>query len=84
MAVNRNFEEKDIIDVYCSRYEFAQPISKVNHFQNLPPINPVKNLWTIDTSFYYPEDRGISESIDYGRKLVKKILESFEKDANKE
>ena len=79
-AVNKHFEEKDIIDVHCSRYEFAQPISKVNHFQNLPPMNPVKNLWTIDTSIYYPEDRGISESIDYGRKLVKKILKSFEKD----
>ena len=75
MAINKNFEKKDIIDVYCSRYEFAQPISKVNHFQNLPPINPVKNLWTIDTS--------ISESIDYGRNLVKKILESFEKNAIK-
>jgi hypothetical protein len=31
-------------------------------------------LWIADTSHYYPEDRGISESIGYGRKLVKRII----------
>ena len=33
---------------------------------------------TFDTSIYYPEDRGISESIDYGRNMAKKIIECFE------
>ena len=78
LALNKDFDKSDVIDSHCSRYEFAQPISKINHFKNLPPINPFKNFWTIDTSIYYPEDRGISESIDYGRNMAKKIIECFE------
>jgi hypothetical protein len=35
------------------------------------PALPVKGLWVADTSYYYPEDRGISESIDFGRKMAK-------------
>jgi hypothetical protein len=27
-----------------------------------------------DTSYYYPEDRGISESIGFGRRLAKDAL----------
>ena len=77
LALNKDFVESDVIDSHCSRYEFAQPISKINHFKNLPPISPVKNFWTVDTSIYYPEDRGISESIDYGRNMAKKIFEHF-------
>ena len=77
LALNKDFDKSDVIDSHCSRYEFAQPISKINHFKNLPPINPSKNFWTIDTSIYYPEDRGVSESIDYGRNIAKKIIESF-------
>jgi len=32
---------------------------------------PVEGLWVADTSYYYPEDRGISESIDFGKKMAK-------------
>ena len=32
---------------------------------------PVEGLWVADTSYYYPEDRGISESIHFGRQLAK-------------
>ncbi len=78
LVLNKDFDKSDIIDAYCSRYEFAQPISKTNHFKNLPPINPVKNFWTVDTSIYYPEDRGISESIDYAKHIAKKIFEKIQ------
>jgi len=32
-------------------------------------------LWAADTSYYYPEDRGISESIDFGRKMARQAAE---------
>ena len=41
---------------------------------SLPSIEPFKNVFTLDTTFYYPEDRGISESIGFGRDLVRRIL----------
>ena len=38
----------------------------------LPPVKQsIEGLWIADTSYYYPEDRGISESIDFGRKMAR-------------
>jgi hypothetical protein len=38
----------------------------------VPPVAlPVEGLWVADTSYYYPEDRGISESVAFGRKMAK-------------
>jgi protoporphyrinogen oxidase len=55
----------------ASRYRFAQPICNPKHLETLPPAElPIKGLWVADTSYYYPEDRGISESIEFGRKLA--------------
>jgi protoporphyrinogen oxidase len=70
-VINPELTERDIIDVRSSRYRFAQPICEPGFSENLPPVElPVKGLWVADTSYYYPEDRGISESIDLGRKLA--------------
>jgi hypothetical protein len=32
-------------------------------------------LWVADTSYYYPEDRGISESIGFGRKMAREAAQ---------
>ena len=44
--------------------------------KNLPKVEPFKGIFTVDTTAYYPEDRGISESIKFGRNLVKQILKN--------
>jgi hypothetical protein len=31
----------------------------------------VRGLWAADTSYYYPEDRGISESVEFGRNMAR-------------
>ena len=65
-------KKKDFIDVKVSRYHFAQPICCPGYLNTLPPVKlPIKGLFAADTSYYYPEDRGISESIDFGRKMAK-------------
>ncbi|MBV5317442.1 MAG: NAD(P)/FAD-dependent oxidoreductase [Desulfobulbaceae bacterium] len=72
MKINPNLAEGDFIDIRASRYRYAQPICDPGYLHNIPPVAlPVKGLWVADTSYYYPEDRGISESIDFGRKLAK-------------
>lgn len=69
--INPALCDEDFIDMHASRYRFAQPICDPGYLDKLPPIAlPVKNLWVADTSYYYPEDRGISESIDFGRKMA--------------
>ena len=71
MKINPNISNSDILDAHASRYQFAQPVCSPGHLESLPPAQlPIKGLWIADTSYYYPEDRGISESIEFGRKLA--------------
>ncbi len=70
--INPELFDDDFIDMHASRYRYAQPICEPGYLDKLPPVAlPVKGLWVADTSYYYPEDRGISESIDFGRKIAK-------------
>ncbi|AMT90145.1 MULTISPECIES: NAD(P)/FAD-dependent oxidoreductase [Pseudomonas] len=70
--INTSLTDEDFIDIRASRYRYAQPICDPGYLDNLPPAAlPIKGLWVADTSYYYPEDRGISESIDFGRKMAK-------------
>ncbi len=75
LTINKDLSNDDFIAIRASRYQFAQPICEPGHLDNLPPVSmPVDGLWVADTSYYYPEDRGISESIAYGRNLAKKVV----------
>lgn len=70
--INPELTDEDFIDLHASRYRFAQPICEPGYLDRLPPVAlPVKGLWVADTSYYYPEDRGISEGIGFGRKMAK-------------
>lgn len=70
--INPTLNDEDFIDLHVSRYRYAQPICEPSYLDRLPPVAlPVKGLWVADTSYYYPEDRGISESIGFGRKMAK-------------
>jgi protoporphyrinogen oxidase len=69
--INPALTDRDFVQLRASRYRFAQPICQPGHLERLPPAKlPVAGLWAADTSFYYPEDRGISESIEFGRRLA--------------
>jgi protoporphyrinogen oxidase len=69
--INPDLSDEDFIDLRASRYRYAQPICEPGYLDRLPPARlPVTGLWVADTSYYYPEDRGISESIDFGRKMA--------------
>ncbi len=70
--INKTLTENDIIDVNVSRYAYAQPICPPNFTDDLPPIkSDIAGLYITDTSYYYPEDRSITESVGLGRKMAK-------------
>ena len=70
--INPELKDEDFIDLRASRYRYAQPICPPGYLDKLPPSKlPVEGLWVADTSYYYPEDRGISESIGFGRNMAK-------------
>ena len=71
-AVNPDISESDVIAAYVNRLRHSQPICVPNFLDLLPPIRTAINgLQIADTSFYYPEDRGISESIKLGRNMAR-------------
>lgn len=73
--INPSLVDDDFIDVHASRYRYAQPICEPGYLDKLPPAAlPIEGLWVADTSYYYPEDRGISESLDFGRKMARRVV----------
>lgn len=73
--INKALTDDDFIDMRASRYRYAQPVCEPGFMKKLPPVAlPVKGLWVADTSYYYPEDRGISESIAFGRKMARDLF----------
>lgn len=77
--LNPDLNAEDFIDVVVSRYKFAQPICEPQFLERLPPVRPAgRNLWIADTSFYYPEDRGISESVGLGRQIAQECANYIE------
>ena len=76
--MNSNIDEEDFLDVRVSRYQYAQPVCSPGFAMKLPPIKiPIEGLWIADTSYYYPEDRGLSESISLGRKIARSVIEEL-------
>jgi len=74
-TINPNLREDDFIGMYVNRYLHAQPVCTPGFLNKLPPVSlPTNGLWVADTSYYYPEDRGMSESIGFGRDLARKAL----------
>ena len=73
--MNTDIKDEDFLNVAVSRYQYAQPICSPGFGEKLPPIKiPVEGLWIADTSYYYPEDRGLSESISLGRKIATSVI----------
>lgn len=73
--INSDIKDENIMDIRVHRYHYAQPICQPNFLDTLPDAKlPIDGLWVADTSYYYPEDRGISESIGYGRNLAKRVI----------
>jgi protoporphyrinogen oxidase len=73
-AINPELEDADLLASHCSRYRFAQPVCGKHFLDTLPPLQPFPGVFIADTTAYYPEDRGISESIGFGRKLARQAV----------
>lgn len=72
--INPELTEDDRIASHVGRLRHAQPVCETGFKDIIPdPITPVNGLQIADTCFYYPEDRGISESIRYAKRLVSNL-----------
>jgi protoporphyrinogen oxidase len=72
--VNPTLRREDIIDVKVARLRHGQPVCEPGFAAKIPPIQtPIRGLQIADTCYYYPEDRGIAESVRMGRNLARAL-----------
>ena len=79
-AINPDLARADVLAAHCSRYRYAQPVCGTHFHQSLPPLQPLPGITTVDTTVYYPEDRGIAESVGYWRELARQVVGALQAD----
>ncbi len=53
------------------RLTHAQPVCPPGYLETAPPVaTPIRGLQIADTSSYYPEDRGVAESVRLAREMA--------------
>lgn len=73
--LNPAFQRDWVLATYCHRYEFAQAVCPPGFYAMLPPMQtPIAGLTMADTTYYYPEDRSICESIRVAKDLARTAL----------
>ena len=74
--VNPSLQRDHIIAARVARSRYAQPICEPGFASMIPPVQtPIEGLQIADTYFYYPEDRGIFESVRLGCVMAKRVPE---------
>ena len=73
--MNPDISDDDFLDAALGRIRYAQPVCEPGFSSRLPPIQtPILGLQIADTSFYYPEDRGVSESVRLAKQMANRIV----------
>jgi protoporphyrinogen oxidase len=65
---------EDILATKVARLRYGQPICEPGFAAKIPPVQtPIAGLQVADTCFYYPEDRGIAESVRLGQSMASHV-----------
>jgi len=73
--INPEFDDSWVTAFQLSRCYYAQPVCVPEYRSMLPPIRSgIRGLLTADTSYYYPHDRSITESVKLGKSLAQEML----------
>jgi protoporphyrinogen oxidase len=72
--INPAITDDDLIAAHVGRLRHAQPVCPPGFLSRMPPVQTaIAGLQIADTSSYYPEDRGIAESIRIGRAMADRV-----------
>ncbi|MGA7538719.1 MAG: NAD(P)/FAD-dependent oxidoreductase [Steroidobacteraceae bacterium] len=64
----------DIVATRIGRLRHAQPVCAPRFLETIPEVvTPIEGLQIADTCYYYPEDRGISESARLARTMAARL-----------
>jgi protoporphyrinogen oxidase len=74
VELNPNLLPEDLIDARVARLRDAQPTCDVGFAGKIASVQTgIRGLQVADTCFYYPEDRGIAESVRLGRGMARAL-----------
>ena len=72
--VNPDLLPADIRATKVARLKYGQPICPPGFAAMIPPVQtPIAGLQVADTCFYYPEDRGVAESLRLGQQMAEAL-----------
>jgi protoporphyrinogen oxidase len=72
--INPELQAGDLVDCKIGRLRHAQPVCGTRFLSTHPPVvTEIEGLQIADTCFYYPEDRGISESVRLGKEMAERL-----------
>jgi protoporphyrinogen oxidase len=72
--INPALTNDNIIATKVARLRHGQPICEPGFAAKIPPVQtPIAGLQIADTCFYYPEDRGIAESVRLGAAMAESL-----------
>jgi protoporphyrinogen oxidase len=73
-TINPALRQDDVTAFHVGRLRHAQPVCPPGFAATLPPVETsIAGLQIADTCFYYPEDRGISESVRFGKLMAERV-----------
>lgn len=76
LKINPEFNKKDILECKISKAEYAQPIIKKNYFKNIKPFKTqFENIYLVNMTQIYPEDRGINHAVRLANIAIKEIFD---------
>jgi protoporphyrinogen oxidase len=74
--LNPSLKPRDLLASKVGRLNHAQPVCEPGFLAKIPKVQTeIQGLQIADTCFYYPEDRGISESVRYGKLMAQAITD---------
>jgi protoporphyrinogen oxidase len=72
--INPAIAVSDIRATKVARLRYGQPVCERGFAAKIPPVQtPIAGLQIADTCFYYPEDRGIAESVRIGSEMANSL-----------
>jgi protoporphyrinogen oxidase len=72
--LNPSITDQDLLSSKVGRLRYAQPVCEPGFLAKIPNVmTPIRGLQAADTCYYYPEDRGIAESVRYGKMMAEAI-----------
>jgi protoporphyrinogen oxidase len=74
--INPSIGLSDLVASHVGRLRYAQPVCQPGFAALIPPVQtPIHGLQVADTCFYYPEDRGIAESVRLGQEMASAVAD---------